>query len=304
MKKIFLLIVLMIFIPYFIVNFFIKDENIKFYYTSNMVVRVKREKTGLVEKVPFEDYVVGVLAGEMPVNFELEALKSQAVAARTYVLKKLKDNYKKEYDILDTVDDQVYISEDELKIKWEDKYLDRINKIKQAVLDTKGEYLTYDGEIIEALFFSTSVGKTENSEEIFSKKLPYLRSVDSSWDEEVSPVFNDSFEFSLQEFYDRLNMSYSDEIKVEITKSTSTGRVKEVLINNNKFTGSKIYSLLDLRSTHFSINQIGNNIIIKTKGYGHGVGLSQYGALAMAKKGYTYKEILSYYYLGTDLEKI
>ena len=304
MKKIFLLIVLMIFIPYFIVNFFIKDENIKFYYTSNMVVRVKREKTGLVEKVPFEDYVVGVLAGEMPVNFELEALKSQAVAARTYVLKKLKDNYKKEYDILDTVDDQVYISEDELKIKWEDKYLDRINKIKQAVLDTKGEYLTYDGEIIEALFFSTSVGKTENSEEIFSKKLPYLRSVDSSWDEEVSPVFNDSFEFSLQEFYDRLNMSYSDEIKVKITKSTSTGRVKEVLINGNKFSGSKIYSLLDLRSTHFSINQIGNNIIIKTKGYGHGVGLSQYGALAMAKKGYTYKEILSYYYLGTDLEKI
>lgn len=304
MKKIFFLIALMIFIPYFIVSFFIKDENIKFYYTSNMIVRVKREKTGLIEKVPFEDYVVGVLAGEMPVNFEIEALKAQAVAARTYVMKKLKTNYKKEYDIVDTVDDQVYISQDELKIKWQDKYVEKINKIKQAVLDTKGEYLTYNGEIIEALFFSTSVGKTENSEEIFSKKLPYLRSVDSSWDEEVSPVFNDFFEFSLQEFYDRLNLSYSDELKVEITKSTSTGRVKEVLINGNKFTGSKIYNLLDLRSTYFSINQIGNNIIVKTKGYGHGVGLSQYGALAMAKKGYSYKEILSYYYLGTDLEKI
>jgi len=304
MKKIIFLLVLIIFIPYFIVTFFIKDENIKFYYSSNMNVRVKREKTGVIENVPFEDYVVGVLAGEMPTNFELEALKAQAVAARTYVMKKLKANYKKDYDVVDTVENQVYISEKELKEKWNEDYQTKINKIKQAVIETKGEYLTYDGEIIEALFFSTSVGKTENSEEIFSTKLPYLRSVDSAWDEEVSPVFNDSFEFSLQEFYDRLNVSYNEQLKVEITKTTSTGRVKELLINNQKFTGSKIYSDLDLRSTHFSISQVGNNVVVKTKGYGHGVGLSQYGALAMAKKGYDYREILSYYYLGTELEKI
>lgn len=304
MKKIILLILLIIFIPYFIVTFFIKDDNIKFYYSSNMNIRVKRESTGKIEEVPFEEYVVGVLAGEMPVNFELEALKAQAVAARTYVMKKMKANYKEEYDVIDTVENQVYISEEELKEKWADEYQNKINKIKQAVVETKGEYLTYEGEVIEALFFSTSVGKTENSEEIFSEKLPYLRSVDSSWDEEVSPVFNDSFEFSLQEFYERLNIEYNESLNFEITKTTSTGRVKVVVINGNEFTGSKIFSLLNIRSTFFNINQVGNNVIITTKGYGHGVGLSQYGALAMAKKGYNYQDILSYYYQGTKLEKI
>lgn len=304
MKKMILLILLIIFIPYFIVTFFIKDDNIKFYYSSNMNIRVKRESTGDIEEVPFEEYVVGVLAGEMPVSFELEALKAQAVAARTYVMKKMEASYKEEYDVVDTVENQVYISEEELKEKWKDDYQTKINKVKQAVVETKGEYLTYDGEVIEALFFSTSVGKTENSEEIFSKKLPYLRSVDSYWDEEVSPVFNDSFEFSLQEFYDRLNIDYSDSLNFEITETTSTGRVKEVNINGSKFTGSKIFSLLDIRSTFFNINQVGNNIIVSTKGYGHGVGMSQYGALAMAKKGYNYQEILSYYYQGTKLEKI
>lgn len=304
MKKIILIILTIIFIPYLIVSLFIKDDNIKFYYSSNMNVRVKRNNTGIIEEVPFEEYVVGVLAGEMPVSFDLEALKSQAVAARTYVMKKMTTNQKKDYDVIDTVENQVYISEEELKEKWDKDFEQKINKIKQAVIETKGEYLTYGGEIIEALFFSTSVGKTENSEEIFSKKLPYLRSVDSSWDEEVSPVFNDSFEFSLQEFYDRLNIDYNEKLTFKITKTTSTGRVKEIIINGKKFTGSDIYNNLNLRSTFFSMNQLGNNIIVTTKGYGHGVGMSQYGALAMAKKGYKYNEILEYYYQGTKLEKI
>ena len=303
MKKIVLLILMIIFIPYFIVTFFIKDDNIKFYYSSNMNIRVKRHDTGIIENVPFEEYVVGVLAGEMPANFELEALKAQAVAARTYVIKKVNDNYNKDYDVIDTVENQVYISDEELKKKWQGEYQDRINKLRKAVVETKGEYLTYEGDVIEALFFSTSVGKTENSEEIFSKKLPYLRSVDSSWDAEVSPVFSDSFEFSLQEFYERLNIKYSDSIVFKIINTTSTGRIKTVNINGKEFSGSAIFSLLGLRSTFFDIEQIGNNVIVSTKGYGHGVGMSQYGALAMAKKGYNYKDILSYYYQGTEIQK-
>ena len=304
MKKIGLIILLIIFIPYLVVTFFIKDDNIKFYYSSNMNIRVKRDKTDVIETVAFEEYIVGVLAGEMPATFDLEALKAQAVAARTYVMKKMKDNYQKDYDVVDTVENQVYISEEELKEKWQDEYQTKINKIKTAVAETKGEYLTYNGEIIEALFFSTSVGKTENSEEIFSKELPYLRSVDSSWDAEVSPVFNDSFEFSLQEFYDRLDIEYQDTLQFEILQTTSTGRIKKVKINGQEFSGSTIFGLLDIRSTFFDINQVGNNIIVNTKGYGHGVGMSQYGALAMAKKGYDYQEILSYYYQGTKIEKI
>lgn len=304
MKKIILIILAIIFIPYLIVTLFIKTDDIKFYYSEGMHVRVKREDTGSIEVVPFEDYVVGVLAGEMPVSFELEALKAQAVAARTYVMKKMSANYKKDYDIVDTVQNQVYLSEDDLKTKWQDKYQERINKIKTAVIETKGEYLSYEGKVIEAFFFSTSVGKTENSEDVFKEALPYLRSVDSSWDEEVSPVFNDEEEYSLQEFYDRLNLKYSDKINLDILETTSTGRIKKIKINNKEFTGSEIYKALDLRSTFFTINQTGSNVVIETKGYGHGVGMSQYGALAMAKKGYKYDEILKYYYQNIQIEKI
>ena len=304
MKKIILIILTIIFIPYIIVSLFIKTDDIKFYYNEGMNVRVKREQTNTIEVVPFENYVVGVLAGEMPVNFELEALKAQAVAARTYVMKKMSDNRNKDYDIVDTVQNQVYISDEELKDKWKDKYQERINKVKRAVLETKGEYLSYNGKVIEAFFFSTSVGKTENSEEVFKQSLPYLRSVDSTWDEEVSPVFNDSKEYSIQEFYERLNLKYSDKIKVEILNTTSTGRIKNIKINNKKFTGSEVYKNLNLRSTFFEINQIGSNVVINTKGYGHGVGMSQYGALAMAKKGYKYDQILKYYYQNIQIEKI
>lgn len=304
MKKIILIILAIIFIPYIIVNVFIKTEDIKFYYTEGMNVRVKREETGEIERVLFEDYVVGVLAGEMPVSFEIEALKAQAVAARTYVMKKMSDNKNKDYDIVDTIKNQVYISDEELKNKWQDKYQERINKIKKAVVETKGEYLSYNGEVIEAFFFSTSVGKTENSEDVFKEALPYLRSVDSAWDEEVSPVFNDQEEYSLQEFYERLGLTYNDKITFNILETTSTGRIKKIKINNKEYTGSEVYKYLDLRSTFFTINQVGSNVIIKTKGYGHGVGLSQYGALAMAKKGYTYDEILKYYYQNVQIEKI
>lgn len=304
MKKIILIILVIIFIPYIIVSLFIKTDDIKFYYTEGMNVRVKREETNTVEVVPFEDYVVGVLAGEMPVNFELEALKAQAVAARTYVMKKMSDNKNEDYDIVDTVQNQVYINDEELKNKWKDKYQERINKVKQAVLETKSEYLSYNGKVIEAFFFSTSVGKTENSEEVFKQALPYLRSVDSTWDEEVSPVFNDSKEYSLQEFFERLNLKYSDQVNVEILDTTSTGRIKKIKINDKKFTGSEVYKNLNLRSTFFNINQVGSNVIINTKGYGHGVGMSQYGALAMAKKGYKYDEILKYYYQNVQIEKI
>lgn len=304
MKNILLITLIVILVPFLVVTIFFKNDEIKFYYSENMSVRVKRDSSGVIEMVPFEDYVVGVLAGEMPTSFEKEALKAQAVAARTYVMKKMKDNKDKEYDVVDTVQNQVYLDSEQLKEKWRDKYVEKLNKVKEAVIETKGEYMTYDEKIIEAFFFSTSVGKTENSEEIFSSSKPYLRSVDSSWDEEVSPVFNDSFEFSLQEFYDKLGIKYNENLKIEVLATTSTGRIKEIKINDKKFTGGQIYSKLNLRSTFFNINKVGNNVVVSTKGYGHGVGMSQYGALAMAKKGYTYDEILKYYYQGIDIKKI
>lgn len=304
MKKIILISVLMILIPFLVVILFPKEEEIHFEFVSNQMVRVKRVSSGLIEKVPLEEYVSGVLAGEMPVSFELEALKAQALAARSYVMNKIEQNQNNEYDVVDTVSNQVYLSENELKEKWKDTYSQKMNKIKTAVIETKGEYLTYQNEVIEAFFFSTSTGKTENVEEVFVSALPYLRSVDSSWDAEVSPVFEESNEFSLADFYSKLNLPYQEQLEVNVIKTTSTGRIKELTLNGNLLKASDVSSKLKLRSTYFTIEQIGSNVKITTKGFGHGVGMSQYGAQAMAQKGYTYDQIVKHYYQGVEISKI
>ena len=301
MKKILLLTCIIIFIPYIIVNLFIKDEEIKFKYTSNMMVRVKQDDE--IIKVPFEDYIVGVLAGEMPVSFELEALKAQAVAARSYVMKKMQANIDKEYDVVDTVINQVYLDDEHLQEVWKDDYTNNINKIKQAVLETFNEYLEYDGKVVDAMFFSTSVGATENSEEIFTSKVPYLRSVESTWDS-ISPVYEVNYTFSLEDFYNKLNLNYSETLNIELLDTTSTGRVKKLKINGVTLEGNTVVTNLKLKSNHFTIKLDNNKIYITTKGYGHGVGMSQYGAQAMALKGYKYDEILKYYYQGVEIKKI
>ncbi len=304
MKKIILASIIILVVPYIVVSLCIKEENLSFEFMANKMIRVKREVTGNIETVPFEEYITGVLAGEMPVNFELEALKAQAVAARSYVMKKLEQNQNQEFDVVDTVSNQVYLDESTLKERWKDEFATKINKIKTAVHETEGEYLTYEGDIVQAFFFSTSTGKTENVEEVFVQALPYLRSVDSSWDEEVSPVFHVTTEFSLADFYSKLNLPYQETLQIEFTKTTSTGRVKELNINGTAFKASDVSSNLKLRSTFFSFEQIGDNVKIETKGFGHGVGMSQYGAEAMAKKGYTYDQILKHYYQGVEISKI
>ena len=301
MKKILLLTCLIIFIPYIIVNLFIKEEEIKFKYTSNMMVRVKQED--VIIKVPFEDYIVGVLAGEMPVSFELEALKAQAVAARSYVMKKMQANIDKEYDVVDTVMNQVYLDDEHLQEVWKEDYTNNINKIKQAVLETFNEYLEYDGKVVDAMFFSTSVGATENSEEVFTSEVPYLRSVVSTWDS-ISPVYEVNYTFELEDFYNKLNLNYSESLNIELLETTSTGRVKKLKINGVTLEGNTVVSNLKLKSNHFTIKLEGDKVYITTKGYGHGVGMSQYGAQAMALEGYKYDEILKYYYQGVEIKKI
>lgn len=303
MKKILLITLLVVFIPFFIVNLFVRTDEIKFHYVSNKVIRVKDVSADKIVEVPFEEYVKGVLAGEMPTSFELEALKAQAVAARSYALIQMKKNESKDYDVVNTVDNQVYLSDETLKEKWKDEYVSKVNKLKTAVTETKGEYLTYNGEIAETLFFSTSTGKTENSEEVFSSKVPYLRSVVSTWDES-SPAYEDTASFDLKDFYNKLGLEYSDKISFEVLEKTSTGRNKKVKINGVEFNGRDVATKLKLRSNYFDIIQNNDKVTITTKGFGHGVGMSQYGALGMAKEGYTYDKILKYYYQGTEIKKI
>ena len=306
MKKIIIFTILLIFIPFFIVTLFGMSDitEIQLKYVSNKTVRVKRLSTDKVEEVPLEEYIVGVLAGEMPIDFELEALKAQAVASRSYVLKRIEYNKDNEYDVVDSVLNQVYLDDDYLKETWGNNYTIKINKLRTAVNETYNEYMEYDGKIIDALFFSTSNGYTEDSHLVFNLELPYLKSVESSWDQEVSSAFSSKYTYSLQEFYEKLGLEYKDKLEVEILERSSTNRVLKLKINGQEFEGTTLYNKLGLRSTDFEITQVGSNVFFDMKGYGHGVGMSQYGALGMAKQGYTYDEILKHYYTGVTIEKI
>ena len=306
MKRIIIFTILIVFIPFFIVSIYsgedIKEINLN--YVNNINIRVKRLGNNNIDVIPLEQYIVGVLAGEMPIYFELEALKAQAVASRSYALKRREYNKDTEYDVVDSVLNQVYLDDDYLKNAWGNDYIKNINKLREAVNDTLDEYLEYDGEVIDALFFSTSNGYTEDSNLVFNLDLPYLKSVKSDWDENTSSAFKVSTSMSLQEFYDKLGLSYNDKLNIEILEKSSSNRILKLKINDNLINARDMYNKLGLKSTDFEINQVGSNVIINTKGYGHGVGMSQYGAEGMAKEGYKYDEILKYYYSGIKINKI
>lgn len=249
-----------------------------------------------VINLELEEYVVGVVACEMPASFDDEALKAMSVAARTFALYKLKNN--KNYKLKSDTSDQCYISLSEMKDKWGNNFDKYYNKIKNLVYETKNEYMIYNDEVIISFYFSISNGYTENVENVFSQKLDYLVSVDSSWDKNSNYKSKD-LKIKINDFFNKLGIDYSNNIKIKYERS-DTGRVNYLYINGNKFKGTKIRSLLSLRSTDFEISNDKEYVYIKTKGYGHGVGMSQYGANYMAKSGYKYDEILKHYY--TDVE--
>ena len=222
-KKILLFSLLIIFIPFIIVSLFLSNDEITFNFSSNSIVRVYREEKGVIDEVPLEEYVVGVLAGEMPVEFEMEALKAQAVAARSYVMTKIEENYKNDYDVVDTITNQVYLDKEYLMSVWENSYIENINKLKMAVISTKGEYLSYNDKVANALFFSTSSGMTENCEDVFDAKVEYLKSVDSHWDT-TSPVYNTTNTFTLADFYSKLGLPYLNNLSINIVNKVDTGR--------------------------------------------------------------------------------
>ena len=303
MKKILLFFLLITLIPYITIMLLFSNKSEEFLFVTNDYVRVLRSKTGEIDKIPLEEYIMGVIAGEMPVTFELEALKAQAVASRSYVMYKMIKNKNKEYDVVDTVMNQVYLDSDTQKKKWGKNYEKYSTKIKKAVEDTAYLYVIYDGQVAETLFFSTSVGYTENSEEVFVSKVPYLRSVKSDWDN-ISPVFNEDNSYSLEKFLKKLDLPSNETLEVKVLDTTSTGRILTIKINGKKFTGKEIANSLSLRSTYFDIKEKNGEVTITTKGYGHGVGMSQYGAQGMALEGYSYIEILKHYYTDVEIKKI
>ncbi|SDW84584.1 MULTISPECIES: stage II sporulation protein D [unclassified Paenibacillus] len=277
-------------------------------------VRVYLAETGTIDTVTLEQYVTGVLAAEMPSDFGLEALKAQAIAARTYIVKRLAAGDASGVpvsgaDVTDTVDHQVYHPFGGLKDKWAELgKQEEWAKLEQAVRESKDSIMTYKGQPITASFFSTSNGYTENSEEVWQEAVPYLRSVASPWDAKIAPGFQESVTMTRVEFMNKLNV-IPDPVPVstnnagvkpfiEVISKTEGNRIKEIRVGSKIFSGQDIRELLGLRSSEFKWSTKGNEITITTIGYGHGVGMSQWGANGMAMEGYTATEILKHYYTG------
>lgn len=249
-------------------------------------------------KEELENYVLGVVAAEMPASFTDEALKAQSVAARTFAVNKLNNNLIK----IDT-DAQAYITKDEMKIKWNNNFDKYYSKLKLLVDSTQNQIITYNGKVIKSYYFSMSNGQTEDSIIVFNETKPYLQSVNSSLEENLDSITNTKV-ISKSDFCQILVIKNCDDIKINSIKTSVSKRVESLYINNNYYTGIELRKKLNLRSTDFIIEIKNNDIIITTKGYGHGVGMSQYGANELAKKGYDYKEIIKYYYQGVEVVNI
>ena len=230
----------------------------------------------------------------------MSTVKAQAVAARTFAYNKISNNILN-YDELVNDKGQAYISIDEMKDKWKDFFENNYDKISKAVLDTKGEIITYNDKPIMSYYFSVSNGKTEESSNVFSNQ-PYLLSVDSSWDIN-SKEYEKNMYMSKEEVLKKLGINDKD-LKISNIEHNSSNRIKSININGILYSGIDIRKKLGLRSTDFSFDLEENQVKIKTNGYGHGVGMSQYGANYLANQGKNYKEIIKYYYNGVNIKKL
>ena len=263
---------------------------------DNFYITVLRTERNEFETIEFERYIIGVVAAEMPALFHPDALKAQAIAARTYALRILAhDDH-----ILDTVMHQVFLDDGQLKERWGNDFDIHFSTIESAVAATQGLVLTYNDELITPMFFAMSSGATENSEDVFTGTRPYLRSVSSSG-------YESHANFAVRERFtvDELREAFEDASitrnNISIITHSEGGNVTEVEIGNQTYTGRQVREILGLRSAAFSIRTSRRGVTFTTYGHGHGVGMSQHGANAMAREGYTYEEILQHFYQGVTL---
>ena len=314
MKKNFILFIgVLILIPTFVISIIFKSLKYESAYNNDNTNKTTEKITTVINeneniqyitinkneeyiKLDLEEYIIGVVAGEMPASFEMEALKAQAVASRTYAIYKTLNN--SEMNV--TTDDQVYITIGDMKIKWENDFDTYYEKVKKAVLSTKNVIMKQNDKVFKSFYFSMSNGYTEDSALVFGES--NLKSVSSPWDNESLNKFIVETAFTKEELISLLNIKNIN--KIEILERDKTNRVSKILVNEKTYTGIEFRKLLNLRSTDFIIEEKNNEYIVTTKGYGHGVGMSQYGANGMAKENYTYEEILKYYYNNIEITKI
>lgn len=269
-----------------------------------------------VAEMDIEEYMYGVVGAEMPASFPLEALKAQAVAARTFAVNRKENGTEKEskHKGADLCSDythcKAWISREERMRKWDEQDREKyMKKIIAAVDDTKGIIMTYGGKPITAVFYAISSGKTENSKDVWGGDLPYLKSVDSPYDSEA-PGYATTAEFTLEEFKRRICAEFknanfvgepSDWYKNEVR--SEGGAVVSCEVGGVKIKGTQMRTIFNLRSHNYNI-ELNDKVTFNVKGYGHGVGMSQWGAKFHAEKGKNYRDILRNYYSGIDFENI
>ena len=291
------------------------SENANNSEENNKNIKLLHSETGEVETIKIDEYLYGVVSAEMPVSYENEALKAQAVVARTYTIYQIRKNSKK-HENADICDNyaccQAWISKEDRIAKWNSEEAEsNWNKLVEAVNSTSGKIVTYNGEPINAFFHSNSGGTTESSVNIWGGiDYPYLKSVETSG-ENGYKQYNSQVQISKQELLDKLKQKYADcEIDfskpdcIKILEYTTSGRVKTIKFGNKEIAGTEARTILGLKSTNFTFSIEGENITFSVTGYGHGVGMSQTGADSMAKSGSTYEEIIKHFYTGVEITEL
>lgn len=276
-------------------------------------IKLLHKKTGEVEEVDIDEYLYHVVSAEMPADFELEALKAQAVVARTYTMYKKKN---KKHENADICDDstccQAWVSKEDRLARWEEnKRESNWKKIEQCVNETKGKIITYQKEPINAFFHSNSGGMTELPVNVWGGSgLPYLQVVETAGEEGYQQYASEivlSYEeilAKLKEKYQDIQIDFAKEEEVKILEYTDSKRVKTIKFGNHEISGVEARSIFGLKSTNFEMKKEANKIKFTVKGYGHGVGMSQTGADSMAKQGSHYEDIIHHFYVGVEIEEL
>ena len=285
----------------------VESEPPKTYAVKENTFKIYDKASDTVTEMSAQDYIFGVTAAEMPALYSEEALKAQAVAAYTFALYRQAENSDKAYDITtDYTTDQSFITEEKARERWGDNADEYAEKLKKAISEVKDLAIIYDGKPILAVYHAVSSGKTEDCVNVWGNDPPYLKSVDSSFDR-LCPNYISSLTVSCETFCEKLSDSvpFSGEPSgyLGVAERTAAGTVKSLNICGEKISGFKIRSAFSLRSANFEVSYKDGEFTFTVYGYGHGVGLSQFGAESMAKQGSDFKEILTHYYSGCRVDK-
>lgn len=284
--------------------------------SNTNAVKILFTETDEIQEIPMEDYLIGAVLAQMPADFSEEALKAQAVLAHTYILRRQLTEAENPTDKLNGADIsdntslyQSYFTDEQAKSFYGEDFDSAYNKVKEAVKSVSDQILTYDSEPIIVAFHAMSCGKTQNAKEVWGEDIPYLVSVDSSWDKDNNG-FKSKTTMTSDEISSRLSSAFSNmrfnglKTGLKIKTTSEAGAVLEVEAGGNILSGSDFAEALSLSSSCFEITEKDNSYEITSKGCGHLVGMSQFGANTMAEKGKVYSEILSYYFPNTSISKL